>query len=178
MTLDKPPPLRSRDSPPHKTARHLARELAVQGMYQWLLNPVDGKQIVSYLEEQQNSNLVDTLRADRTYFHTLLRKSIREAEYLSTKLESCLDRPLDKVTPVERAILLIAACELVFFLEIPTGVIINEAVELTKTFGAEDGFRYVNAIVEKIAQSIRVSGQWTVKSEVSTPTPLGEIGIS
>jgi N utilization substance protein B len=81
---------------------------------------------------------------------------IRDSEALSADLTPCLDRPIDQLSPVERAVLLVAAFELKNQVDIPYRVVINEAVELAKTFGGADGYKYVNGVLDKLAAQLRV----------------------
>ncbi|MFP3589676.1 transcription antitermination factor NusB, partial [Paraburkholderia sp. SIMBA_055] len=76
-------------------------------------------------------------------------------EALSADLTPCLDRPIDQLSPVERAVLLVAAYELKNHVDIPYRVVINEAVELAKTFGGSDGYKYVNGVLDKLSVKLR-----------------------
>ena len=82
---------------------------------------------------------------------------IRDSEALSADIAPCLDRPIDQLSPVERAVLLVAAFELKNHIDIPYRVVINEAVELAKTFGGADGYKYVNGVLDKLALTLRPS---------------------
>ena len=97
----------------------------------------------------------DSPSIDRGYFHQLLHGVVAATERLDRRLEPLLDRPVAQVDPVECAILRLGAFELVERLEIPTGVAINEAVELAKTFGGENGHRYVNGVLDRLAKNVR-----------------------
>jgi len=92
---------------------------------------------------------------DRGFFRELLHGVVATAAEIDRRLEPLLDRPVAQVDPVECAILRIGAFELVERLEIPTGVTINEAVELAKTFGGENGHRYVNGVLDRLAREVR-----------------------
>jgi N utilization substance protein B len=81
---------------------------------------------------------------------------IRDSEALSAAIAPCLDRPLEQLSPVERAVLLVAAFELKNHVDIPYRVVINEAVELAKTFGGADGYKYVNGVLDKLSAQLRV----------------------
>ena len=80
---------------------------------------------------------------------------IKESDALSADLQPCLDRPIEQLSPVERAVLLVAAFEFKHHVDIPYRVVINEAVELTKTFGGSDGYKYVNGVLDKLAVQLR-----------------------
>ncbi len=131
-------------------ARSLARERAMQALYQWQMtgqNLTDIEQ--QFLDEQDMKNV------DKSYFKELLHevpKRIDEFDILSKEL---LSRPIEQVDPVERAILRIGLYELQQRLDIPYRVVINEAVELAKSFGAEQGHKFVNGTLDKAAKSLR-----------------------
>jgi N utilization substance protein B len=93
--------------------------------------------------------------ADADFLKSQLKGTIGEAEGLRARLEPFADRKWEEVSPVERAILLIGAWELVHNPEIPYKVTINEAIELGKRFGGTDGHKYVNGVLDKLAQAVR-----------------------
>jgi N utilization substance protein B len=134
-----------------KSARRRSRELATQGLYQWLLSGAPGGEIDAQLRGAQGFD-----KADHEHQDTLLHGVIRDSEALSADLTPCLDRPIDQLSPVERAVLLVAAFELKNHVDIPYRVVINEAVELAKTFGGADGYKYVNGVLDKLAAQLRV----------------------
>jgi len=130
--------------------RRKAREFAVQGVYQWLLN------------HQPTADIVKQLRDDPVYrnidepmFLALLNGVVDEAPALDLRLAAYLDRKPTELSPVEHAILLLGAQELLHHLEVPYRVVINEAVELAKIFGGTDGHKYVNGVMDKLAAEAR-----------------------
>jgi N utilization substance protein B len=133
-----------------KTPRHRAREFALQGLYQWLLSAGDPLAIVKQLREAR-----DFVQADDTMFKMLLLGTIGAAEDLTVMLTPLLDRPLAELSPVERGVLLLGAYELGHCPAVPYRVIINEAVELAKSFGGTDGHKYVNGVLDKLAPALR-----------------------
>jgi N utilization substance protein B len=133
-----------------KSARRRSRELATQGLYQWLLSGSSATEIDAQLQNAQGYD-----KADHEHLEALLRGVIKEGDTLSADLQPCLDRPLDQLSPVERAVLMVAAFEFRHHLDIPYRVVINEAVELTKTFGGSDGYKYVNGVLDKLAAQLR-----------------------
>ncbi|BBE08309.1 N utilization substance protein B homolog [Mycoavidus cysteinexigens] len=133
-----------------KSARRRSREFAVQGLYQWLLSGTDASAIVAQLQSAPGFG-----KADREHFDTLLQGVIRDAKALDTQLTPCIDRPSAELSPIEHAVLLIGAYELMHHIEIPYRVVINEAVEVTKTFGGTDGYKYVNGVLDKLAAQLR-----------------------
>lgn len=135
---------------PPKSARRRAREFALQGLYQWLLNREDIGVIEAHVADTPGFD-----KADRAHFSALLGGAIRRNDQLHAEIEPFLDRPLAHLSPVEHAALLIGAYELVHHAEIPYRVVINEAVELTKSFGGTEGFKYVNGVLDKLAAKLR-----------------------
>ncbi|WP_197337863.1 transcription antitermination factor NusB [Ralstonia solanacearum] len=133
-----------------KSARRRARELALQGLYQWLLNRNDPGVVEAHLHDAQGFN-----KADRAHFDALLYGAIREEATLTESFTPFLDRPVAELSPVERAALLVGAYELVHCIDIPYKVVINEAVELAKTFGGVEGYKYVNGVLDKLAAQVR-----------------------
>jgi len=107
--------------------------------------------------EEQFLNEHETNGMDLDYFHELLHEIPLHLHELEDHFLSILDRPVSEVDPVERAILRIGAYELEFRTDIPYKVVINESVELAKVFGAEDGYKYVNSILDKVAGTLRAS---------------------
>lgn len=136
---------------PHKSARRRAREFAVQGLYQWQLTGDSVASIDKYLRD--SSTLF--ARADDTLFREIFYGAMRDAAQLKERLVPCLDRDQDEISPVERAILLVAAFELLNKPETPYAVVINEAIEIAKTFGGTDGHKFVNGVLDKFALLVR-----------------------
>lgn len=134
----------------NRTPRHRAREFALQGLYQWLLNHEDAGAIDAHIRQAHGFD-----KADSEHFDVLLHGAIRDAPQLREGLAPLIDRPLDQLSPVEHAALLIGAYELRNHIEIPYKVVINEAVELTKSFGGVDGHKYVNGVLDKFAALVR-----------------------
>ena len=147
-------------APPGKTAanrrggaRRRARAAAVQALYQWHMTGQDADEIERQFLADRIAD--DAPPVDRRFFHELLHGVVGTAARLDRRIEPLLDRPVAQVDPVECAILRIGAFELVERREIPTGVTINEAVELAKTFGGENGHRYVNGVLDRLARDVR-----------------------
>ena len=95
-------------------------------------------------------------RADVVYFQELLHHTLNRVDAINDALQPYLERPIEQIDPVEKAIIWIAGYELLYRLEIPYRVIINEAVELAKRFGAEQGHRFINGLLDKAAHRLRV----------------------
>lgn len=133
-----------------KNARHKARELALQGLYQWLLAEEHAPEIRAHLAEFKGY-----AKADQEYLEGLLNGVIADAAELEAAFAPLLDRPVDELSPVERGVLLIAAYELAHVPDVPYRVVINEAVELAKSYGGTDGHKYVNGVIDKLAARLR-----------------------
>lgn len=133
-----------------KSARRRSREFAVQGLYQWLLSHEDAGAI-----EAQIAEAVGFAKADAEHFQDLLHGAIRDAERLHTEIAQYIDRRVEELSPVEHATLLVGGYELLRHAEIPYRVVINEAVELAKTFGGTDGYKYVNGVLDRVAGKLR-----------------------
>ena len=132
-------------------ARRKARRLALQALYQWQLTGQNLKDIYQQFLEDQ-----DVEGADVEYFRELLMKVPEHCRSLDDQLLPSMDRKsLEEVDPVERAILRIAAYELAYRLDVPYRVAINEAVELTKKFGAEQAHTFVNGVLDKAVKTLR-----------------------
>ena len=130
--------------------RRVSREFALQGVYQWLYTGASPATVLKNLSEMEG---FDT--ADNEFLASELKGTIGDAEELRARIEPFADRKWDEVSPVERAILLIGAWELVHNPQIPYRVTINEAIELGKRFGGTDGHKYVNGILDKLAAAVR-----------------------
>jgi transcription antitermination protein NusB len=133
-----------------KSARRRSRELATQGLYQWLLSGAPVGEIDAQLRDAQGFD-----KADKEHLDAILHGVIRDAQALSDDLTPCLDRPIEQLSPVERAVLLVAAYEFKGHPDVPYRVVINEAVEIAKTFGGADGYKYVNGVLDKLALKLR-----------------------
>jgi N utilization substance protein B len=130
--------------------RSRARHYAVQALYQWQLAGQDVGDIVA-----QFLTGPEAAKFDNEYFRALLRGVTTHAAELAAHLSPHVDRPIAQIDPVERAILRLGAYELAHHPEVPYRVAINEAVELAKTFGAEEGHKYVNGVLDKVARALR-----------------------
>ncbi len=142
---------RARDKQAVVAARRKARRAAVQALYQWQLNPQDATEIELQFRTEQEMGKVDV-----DYFHHLLHGVVAQCDELDDLLRPYLDRLLEEVDPVEKAILRLSAYELAHRPDVPYRVAINEGVELAKTFGAEQSHRFVNGILDKLAARLRV----------------------
>jgi N utilization substance protein B len=133
-----------------KSARRRSREVALMGLYEWLLSGADAGTIDAHMREQEDFD-----KADAVHFDALLHGCIREAADLDGVLARHVDRKTTELSPVEHGILLIGAYELKHCVDVPYKVAINEAVELAKGFGGTDGHKYVNGVLDKAAADLR-----------------------
>jgi N utilization substance protein B len=133
-----------------KGSRRRSRELCLQALYQWLLNGSGVEELLVQAAER-----AEKAPPDVAYLEELLRGTLRDAEALRERLRPYLDRAVEALSPVEHALLLMAACELMNRPDTPYRVVINEAVELAKAYGGTDGHKYVNGVLDKLAAELR-----------------------
>ena len=133
-----------------KSPRRRAREFVVQGLYQWQVGDQDAAAI-----QVQAEGVAGFEKADGALYGALLAETRQHAEALKLDLAPHIDRAWDEVSPVERCILLLGACELKLHPDTPYRVVINEAIELAKTFGGTDGHKFVNGVLDKLAPQLR-----------------------
>jgi N utilization substance protein B len=136
---------------PNPGARRKARHFAMQALYQWEMAGADLNKIeVEFLTDN------DMTHVDTEYFRDILRGVPKDLDQLDEMLEPCLSRGIHEVTPVEKAILRLAAYELVHRIDVPYRVVINESVELSKKFGATESHKFINGALDQLAQQVRV----------------------
>ncbi len=134
--------------------RTRARRFAMQALYQWDLSGNNLRDIeVQFLQDE------DFSKADREYFHELLHQVPARLDEVEAAFSAYLDRPVQEMDPVERAVLRMATYELMARVDVPYRVVINESVNLTKKFGAEQAYKYINGVLDKAARSLR-SGEY------------------
>lgn len=130
--------------------RHRARELAVQGVYSWQLSGNTTEQVELNLA---TSN--DIKKVDMAFFQRLLRGAIDNVDTLDKTVKPYLGRLPEELDPIEKAILRLATFELVHCIDVPYRVVINEAVELAKTFGAQESHKFINGALDKAVKTLR-----------------------
>ena len=135
-------------------ARSVSRKLALQALYRWQLNDGPWQDLILEFGDAQ-----DMPKADREYFRELVEGVWRSRESLDAQLAGWMDRKPELLDPIEHAALLIGLFELTSKPEIPYRVAINEAVNLSKRFGATDGHKFVNAILDRAAKVVRPQEQ-------------------
>ena len=135
-------------------ARSLSRKLAMQALYQWQLTGQSAAELRNqYAAEEGFAD------ADADYFRELVEQVTEGVAALDASLGELIDRPVGQLDPVERAVLLIGLYELGQRLDVPYRVVINEGVELAKRFGATEGHKFVNAVLDRAARSMRAAEQ-------------------
>jgi len=130
--------------------RRYARERALQALYQWDVGNAESTEV-----REQFLLTQDMSRVDVDYFVELFNGVSHDPDKVDTAMVDALDRPLDDLDPIERAVLRVAVFELTHRPDIPARVVINEGVEITKRFGADKGHRYVNGVLDKLAKLLR-----------------------
>ena len=150
--------------PAAKSSRRRSREFALQGLYQWLVSGEDAAAVDAHIREQD-----DFAKCDTAQFDALLHGCIAEAAALDAVLARHVDRRTNLLSPVEHGVLLIGAYELTHCLEVPYRVIINEAVEVAKSFGGTDGHKYVNGVLDKAAADLRPAEVATARQARQKP---------
>ncbi|MDH5409693.1 MAG: transcription antitermination factor NusB [Gammaproteobacteria bacterium] len=133
-------------------ARSRARRLAVQAVYEWQMSQSDANGIRKHHLASEEAN-----KADKDYFTSLFNGVVKNIETLDAEITPMLNRPYEEVDMVEKAILRLSTFEFMHHPEVPYKVVINEAVELTKIFGGEQGHKFVNGILDKLAIKLRSS---------------------
>jgi N utilization substance protein B len=130
--------------------RRRARRRALQALYQWHLTGQDVGEIIAQFREEQDFSNVDS-----ELFATLIRKVSKGQDELDGKIEPFLDRPLSQLDVIEHVILSMASYELINSIEVPHQVVIDEAINLAKQFGAEQGHSFINGVLDKAARQWR-----------------------
>ncbi len=132
------------------SARRRAREFVLQALYQWQIAGQPVTEIEKQFAEAEGFN-----KADGPFFSLLLRGASTQAKSIEAALQPHLDRAWGDVSPVERGILLLAGYELIAAHDVPYRVVINEAIELARSYGGTDGHKYVNGVLDKLAAAAR-----------------------
>ncbi len=130
--------------------RQRARRRALQAVYQWQMTGLETKKIISQFNAEQNMS-----NTDQELFAFLLRTVVNEHAELDEKLQPFLDRPIEQLDETERAILRISVVELLYSIEVPVKVVLNEAIDLAHRFGAEQSHTYINGVLDKAATEWR-----------------------
>ena len=133
-----------------KSGRTRAREFALQALYQHLVGRNEAEDIDLFTRDLSGFH-----KADSAHYDALLHGCIEQAAALDAAIGPHLDRPMVEVSPIEHAVLWIGTYELMHCLDVPLRVVINEGIELTKSFGGTDGHKYVNGVLHKLGRQLR-----------------------
>lgn len=133
-----------------KSARHRAREFALQGIYQWQVGGHDEAAIEAHTMQVNGFD-----KADAELYRLLLRGTMGDAAALQALIQQFVDRPWQELSPIERGVLLLGAYEFKHHIETPYRVVLNEAIELAKEYGGTDGHKFVNGVLDKLAAELR-----------------------
>ncbi len=136
--------------PSRQTLRHNARRHAVQALYQWHFTRELSRAILDEFMAEH-----DFSETDADYFCALVEGVVAELEAIETQLSIPLNRKITEIDPVELSVLRLAVYELMYRLDIPYRVIINEALELNKEFGSDQGYKYVNGVLDAVLPKVR-----------------------
>jgi transcription antitermination protein NusB len=151
MTVDTTPPQRAAArKASDKSARTRAREFAVQALYQVLIGQDSLEGIDAYTRE-----LTGFHKCDSVHFDALLRGCVAERTALDAVVAPRLDRPIAEISPIEHVVLWIAAYELTHCLDVPLRVVLNESIELAKSFGGTDGHKFINGVLHPLGPQLR-----------------------
>jgi transcription antitermination protein NusB len=145
-TTTTPKPRKAAD----KSARTRAREFALQALYQHMVGRNEAADVDAFTRD-----LAGFHKADSVHYDALLHGCVEQATALDALITPMLDRPMVEVSPIERGVLWIGAYELQHCLDVPWRVVINECIELAKSFGGTDGHKYVNGVMHKLAEKLR-----------------------
>ena len=133
-----------------KSARRRSREVALQGLYEWLISGADAGVVDAHMREQGDFD-----KCDAAHFDALLHGCIAEAAEIDALLAKHVDRPTNQLSPIEHGVLMIGVYELKHCISIPYKVAINEAVELAKRYGAAESYKFVNALLDRAAREMQ-----------------------
>ena len=130
--------------------RRKSRELVMKSIYRGIINQFDINQIKKDIKDDP-----DYSKADEVFYNHLFDGVIQSIDELNIEISSYIDRPIEKLSPIEHSILCISVYELIYDSAIPYKVAINEGVELAKTFGGVEGYKYINGVLDKVAEKRR-----------------------
>ncbi|HRY01453.1 MAG: transcription antitermination factor NusB [Rhodanobacteraceae bacterium] len=152
MSTGSPRSDKSRSDGIDPAARSRARRRALQAIYAWQLSATPIDAVLAQFRSEQDMEV-----ADLAYFEDLVNGVGQHQKGIDAALSAHLDRDVDQVDPIERAVLRLAAYELMHRIDVPYRVVINEAIEITKRFGADHGHTYVNGVLDRVAAESRAA---------------------
>ena len=132
--------------------RRKSRELVMKSVYRGLVNQIDITQIKKDIQDDP-----DFIRADQDLYEEILSGVFKNIDSLKQEIESYIDRSYDELSPIELSIIYFSLYELKYSMSVPYKVVINEAVEIAKTYGGADGYKYINGILNQAAKANRVN---------------------
>jgi len=132
--------------------RRKSRELVMKSVYRGLVNQIDITQIKKDIQDDP-----DFIRADQDLYEEILSGVFKNIDFLKQEIESYIDRSYDELSPIELSIIYFSLYELKYSMSVPYKVVINEAVEIAKTYGGADGYKYINGILNQAAKANRVN---------------------
>jgi N utilization substance protein B len=138
--------------------RRVARKLALIAIYQWQMTSNSYEEIYVGLQEDKGLS-TDIAKSDMAFFQALVKCAIDNTDDIDAILNPFLDREAEHLDQIERAVLRLATCELMNHSEVPFKVIVNEAVNLSKKFGADQAHKFVNGVLDKVANNLRPNEQ-------------------
>ena len=150
-----------------KSGRSRSREFALQGLYQFLVGQNEAADIDLFTRDLSGFN-----KSDSVHYDALLYGCIEQREILDALIEPLLDRKFNEISPIEHAVMWMGADEFQHCIDVPWRVVMNEYIELAKSFGGTDGHKYVNAVLNSLAPKLRSTEvQSDRRNEAATPTP-------
>jgi N utilization substance protein B len=150
-----------------KSGRSRAREFALQGLYQYLVGRNEASDIDVFTRDLSGFHKSDSVHSD-----ALLYGCIEHRTALDALIMPLLDRKLDEISPIEHAVMWMGVYEFQHCIDVPWRVVLNEYIELAKSFGGTDGHKYVNAVLNSLAPTLRSTEvQSDRRSETATSTP-------
>ena len=132
--------------------RRKSRELVMKSVYRGLVNQIDITQIKKDIQDDP-----DFIRADQDLYEEILSGVFKNIDSLKQEIESYIDRSYEELSPIELSIIYFSLYELKYSMSVPYKVVINEAVEIAKTYGGADGYKYINGILNQAAKVNRVN---------------------
>ena len=132
--------------------RRKSRELVMKSVYSGLVNQIDITQIKKDIQDDP-----DFIRADQDLYEEILSGVFKNIDSLKQEIESYIDRSYEELSPIELSIIYFSLYELKYSMSVPYKVVINEAVEIAKTYGGADGYKYINGILNQAAKANRVN---------------------
>ena len=132
--------------------RRKSRELVMKSVYRGLVNQIDITQIKKDIQDDP-----DFIRADQDLYEEILSGVFKNFDSLKQEIESYIDRSYEELSPIELSIIYLSLYELKYSMSVPYKVVINEAVEIAKTYGGADGYKYINGILNQAAKANRVN---------------------